>query len=49
MINKIQKRYEENEHSLEMHMPFIQKIFRDAQKEYQLIPIMVGSLKKDNL
>ena len=38
------KKAEENEHSLEMHLPFIQKIFKDAGKEVELLPIMVGQV-----
>jgi AmmeMemoRadiSam system protein B len=38
------KSVDETEHSLEMHAPFIKKIFGD--KEIQLIPVMVGNLTK---
>lgn len=38
------KSVDETEHSLEMHVPFIKKVFGD--KEIQLIPIMVGNLTK---
>ena len=37
---------DENEHSLEMHLPFIRKVFKD-RKDLKLLPILVGSLTKD--
>eukprot|EP00236_Picocystis_salinarum_P003738 CAMPEP_0183829256 /NCGR_PEP_ID=MMETSP0807_2-20130328/3212_1 /TAXON_ID=88271 /ORGANISM="Picocystis salinarum, Strain CCMP1897" /LENGTH=289 /DNA_ID=CAMNT_0026074463 /DNA_START=161 /DNA_END=1030 /DNA_ORIENTATION=- len=37
---------EEDEHSLEMHLPYIQKVMGDIQ--YTLVPIMVGSLTAIN-
>lgn len=33
---------DEKEHSLEMHIPFIKKIFGDHA--FKLVPIMVGNL-----
>lgn len=35
------KEIEEEEHSLEMHLPYIQRMLRD--KPFKLVPIMVGS------
>jgi AmmeMemoRadiSam system protein B len=49
LIKRINLKAELNEHSLEMHLPYIQKIFQDAEKEFTLIPIMVGSLPKEKL
>jgi AmmeMemoRadiSam system protein B len=45
----IDKETDENEHSLEMQLPFIKYIFQD--KDIMLLPIMVGhtSLEQDNL
>lgn len=40
----LKKTEEENEHSLEMHLPFIKKIFGD--NEFKLVPIMVGHIDK---
>jgi MEMO1 family protein len=34
------KQIDENEHSLEMHLPYIKKVLPDVK----LIPIMVGNL-----
>lgn len=47
MIELIGKNYEENEHSLEMHLPFIKKVFKDANKEFKLVPLMVGKIPKE--
>jgi AmmeMemoRadiSam system protein B len=38
----LKKKDEENEHSLEMHTPYIQKIFKDAGQKIKLLPMMVG-------
>ena len=45
-INKIRKEVEENEHSLEMHLPYIEKIFRDGGRaaDLKLVPLMVGDI-----
>jgi AmmeMemoRadiSam system protein B len=39
------KREEEKEHSLEMHLPYIKKMFGEVP--FKLIPIMVGHLNKE--
>ena len=41
-IQEIDLDYEENEHSLEMHCPYIAKVFKDAEKDFVMVPIMVG-------
>jgi len=38
------KKVDEAEHSLEMHIPYIKKVFEE-QKDVVLLPIMVGNLK----
>lgn len=30
---------------MELHLPYIKKIFGDAGKEFQLLPMMVGQVK----
>ena len=45
----LQKRHEENEHSLEMHLPFIKKVFDDANQPFTLVPMMVGQIKGNQL
>jgi len=40
VFGQIEKRFEENEHSLEMHIPFIRHVF--AEKEIKMVPLMVG-------
>lgn len=37
---------DEKEHSLEMHLPYIRKVFK-GRKDIKLVPIMVGSLTRD--
>jgi len=41
----VQKKHEENEHSLEMHCPYIRKIFKD--KNITMVPLMVGDIPKE--
>ncbi|CAN7993665.1 unnamed protein product, partial [Ixodes pacificus] len=37
---------DENEHSLEMHLPYIAKVMED--REFTIVPIIVGSLTPEN-
>ena len=39
------QKVDENEHSLEMHIPYIKKMFENH--EFKLVPIMVGSIEAD--
>ncbi len=40
-------KHEENEHSLEMHLPFIKKVFKDeGRPDVKLVPLMVGEIPK---
>jgi AmmeMemoRadiSam system protein B len=41
----LNKKDEEKEHSLEMHLPYIRKVF--GENEFKLVPIMVGHLNKN--
>ncbi len=41
---QLNKTAEEDEHSLELHLPYIRKIFENS--EISLVPIMVGSIKE---
>ena len=45
-IAQIRKEVEENEHSLEMHISYIQKVFKDAGRaaDMKLVPLMVGDI-----
>lgn len=45
-FESLTKKDEENEHSLEMHLPYIYKVFGGASK---IIPIMVGITKQKSL
>ena len=38
------KKVDEAEHSLEMHIPYIKKVFGDHP--FRLVPIMVGNLSQ---
>ncbi|KAF7994169.1 hypothetical protein HCN44_011438 [Aphidius gifuensis] len=37
-------RTDENEHSIEMHLPYIAKVMENFKDEFTIIPILVGSL-----
>ncbi|KAJ2355638.1 hypothetical protein GGF43_002572, partial [Coemansia sp. RSA 2618] len=39
---------DQNEHSLEMHLPYIYKVFESRIDQIKLVPIMVGSLTFDS-
>ena len=48
---QIQKRQEENEHSLEMHIPYVRKAFESrmgSQNDIKIVPLMVGQLEKES-
>ena len=49
-IWRINKEIEENEHSLEMHLPFIQKLFIDEGRgdDLKIVPLMVGEIMSQN-
>ncbi|KAK0081311.1 hypothetical protein PV325_012406 [Microctonus aethiopoides] len=38
---------DEDEHSIEMQLPFIAKVMQDFKNEFTIIPILVGSLSPD--
>ena len=38
------KKVDEKEHSLEMHLPYIKKMF--GEHKFKLVPIMVGNLSE---
>lgn len=44
-FNITSKKVEEDEHSLEMHLPFIKKAL--GLHEFKLVPIMVGEIEGD--
>lgn len=48
MFQKIEKSYEENEHSLEMHIPYIKKVF-EGNDTLSLVPLMVGQVSREAL
>ena len=48
-LEAVQTEIEENEHSLEMHLPYIQKVFSDAGRanSLKMVPLMVGKVPAD--
>mmetsp|Transcript_11603 Transcript_11603/g.8478 ORF Transcript_11603/g.8478 Transcript_11603/m.8478 type:complete len:110 (-) Transcript_11603:259-588(-) len=48
MFSPIELKYEENEHSLEMHAPFVRKVF-EGQPALKIVPLMVGHVPKEKL
>jgi len=44
-FSKVKKKDEENEHSLEMQLPYLKVIFGD--RNFKLIPLMVGNLSEE--
>jgi MEMO1 family protein len=45
-FESMSKSTDEDEHSIEMHLPYVRKIFEDA--EIKIIPILVGSLETED-
>ena len=43
LFQQIDTKYEENEHSLEMHIPYIRKVFQ-GREDLLLLPVMVGQI-----
>lgn len=42
----MKKKDEENEHSLEMHLPYIKKLLGNS--DFKLVPVMVGNTSYKN-
>ncbi|XP_060515747.1 protein MEMO1 isoform X1 [Cylas formicarius] len=38
---------DENEHSIEMHLPYIAKVMENYKNQFTIVPILVGSLSPD--
>ncbi|XP_076066499.1 protein MEMO1 [Oratosquilla oratoria] len=38
---------DEDEHSIEMHLPYVAKVMEDYRDQFTIVPIMVGSLTPD--
>jgi len=49
LFSMMNKQQDSDEHSLEMHLPYIAKVFEKKRKDFQLIPILVGSLDSSKL
>ena len=46
MFNYVKRESEENEHSLEMQLPYIKKVFQGH--DVSIVPIIVGDLSKES-
>ncbi|CAF1097616.1 unnamed protein product [Adineta steineri] len=49
LFSLMNKQQDSDEHSLEMHLPYIAKIFEKKRKDFKLVPILVGSLDSSKL
>lgn len=38
---------DEDEHSIEMHLPYVAKVMESRKGEYTIVPVLVGALKED--
>lgn len=38
---------DEDEHSIEMHLPYIAKVMEDFKDQFTIVPVLVGSLEPD--
>jgi len=45
LFQEIEVKYEENEHSLEMHISLLKYVF--GEKEFTLVPLMVGHVEEN--
>jgi AmmeMemoRadiSam system protein B len=45
-FESMSKQTDEDEHSIEMHLPYIYKIMEDKAGEYTIVPILVGALNR---
>ncbi|KZS96194.1 hypothetical protein SISNIDRAFT_451901 [Sistotremastrum niveocremeum HHB9708] len=44
-FSEMGKRVDEDEHSIEMHLPYVRKVFE--KQDIKIVPILVGSISKD--
>lgn len=42
------KKTDEDEHSIEMHLPYVAKVMEDFKDQFTIVPIMVGSLSTES-
>lgn len=38
---------DEDEHSIEMHLPYVAKVMEDFKDQFTIVPVMVGSLSPE--
>ena len=50
-FQQVDKKYEENEHSLEMHLPYVRKMFEaraGKNNDIKIVPLMIGEIPKND-
>eukprot|EP01088_Endostelium_zonatum_P016868 TRINITY_DN4735_c0_g1_i1.p1 TRINITY_DN4735_c0_g1~~TRINITY_DN4735_c0_g1_i1.p1 ORF type:complete len:332 (+),score=73.85 TRINITY_DN4735_c0_g1_i1:181-1176(+) len=47
LFGKMTKSVDEAEHSIELHLPYIAKMFHDQLSTVKIVPVLVGSAQKD--
>ncbi|ELT96731.1 hypothetical protein CAPTEDRAFT_154277 [Capitella teleta] len=47
MFEKMSNQTDEDEHSIEMHLPYVAKVMQSRQGHFTVIPVLVGSLNPD--
>ncbi len=38
---------DEEEHSIEMHLPYVAKVMESRRGQFSIVPVLVGALKED--
>lgn len=46
-FTQMNKKTDEDEHSIEMHLPYVAKVMEDFKDNFTVIPILVGSIQPD--
>lgn len=46
-FTKMEMSTDEDEHSIEMHLPYVAKVMEDFKDQFTLVPILVGSIPPD--
>ncbi|KAJ8045147.1 Protein MEMO1 [Holothuria leucospilota] len=46
-FDQMTQRVDEEEHSIEMHLPYIAKVMESKRGKFKIIPVLVGALKAD--
>lgn len=46
-FSRMNKKVDEDEHSIEMHLPYIAKVMQSQRGHFKVVPILVGALKPE--